>query len=227
LIPCHVHDIGLVSYEDALRLQRRAVGRLQDGSGEECFYLLEHPHVITNGRNASNESLLGDPSHLGERGITFVHTDRGGDITYHGPGQLVGYPIFKLEQARRDVRKYALDMETALLDTLALHGIAGHRREQYRGVWTKERKIASIGLRISRWVTSHGFALNVNTDLSYFSLIRPCGIPGCEMTSMEQELRSIIDMNDVKRSVTKCFSEVFQREMILGDGNRDIQTSIE
>jgi lipoyl(octanoyl) transferase len=222
-----VHNIGLVSYEDALLLQRRAVSALQDGSGKECLYLLEHPHVITNGRNASDESLLGDPSLLREKGITFVHTDRGGDVTYHGPGQLVGYPIFKLDRTRRDVRRYALDIETALMDTLAGYGIACNRREKYRGVWTKGRKIASIGLRISRWVTSHGFALNVNTDLSYFSLIQPCGIPGCEMTSMERELGSIIDMNEVKRKLTACFAEVFQRDMITGDGNSDFKTRIE
>jgi lipoyl(octanoyl) transferase len=208
-------------------MQRRAVRRLQDGSGGERFYLLEHPHVITNGRNASDGSLLGDPSLLSARGVTFVHTDRGGDVTYHGPGQLVGYPIFKLEQTRRDVRRYALDIETALINTLAGYGIACDRRERYRGVWTNGRKIASIGLRISRWVTSHGFALNVNTDLSFFSLIQPCGIPGCEMTSMERELGSIIDMNDVKQNVTRCFADMFQRNMIQGDGNSDIQTRIE
>lgn len=224
MIPCYVHDIGIVSYEDALGLQRDAVRKLHEGSGHERFFLLEHPHVITNGRNATDESLLGDRAILREKGIRFVETDRGGDITYHGPGQLVGYPIFKLESARRDVRRYALDIEAALTDTLARYGIACDRHDRYRGVWTHGRKIASIGLRISRWVTSHGFALNVNTDLSFFSLIRPCGISGCEMTSMERELGSTVDLAQVKRNVVECFAEVFQREMIPGDRNSDIKT---
>jgi lipoyl(octanoyl) transferase len=224
MIRCYVHDIGRISYEDALQLQRLAVSNLQKGEGDECFYLIEHPHVVTNGRNASNESLLDDPALLQEKGITFVQTDRGGDITYHGPGQLVGYPILKLEQSRRDVRRYALDIESALMKVLASYGITCERHERYRGVWSGGRKIASIGLRISRWVTSHGFALNVNTDLSYFSCIRPCGISGCEMTSMERELGTNIDMTGVKENVLKCFSEVFQREMIVGDRNSDIKT---
>lgn len=226
MIPCRVHDIGLISFEDALRLQRDAVRRLQDGSGEECFFLLEHTHVITNGRNASHDSLLTDPAALERGGIHFVETDRGGDVTYHGPGQLVGYPIFQLESTRRDVRRYALDIETALMETLSMYGIPGERREKYRGVWTGGRKIASLGIRISRWVTSHGFALNVNTDLSFFSHIRPCGITGCEMTSIERELGAAVDMAGVKRNVVQCFSRVFQRQMIQGDENSDIQTDL-
>jgi lipoyl(octanoyl) transferase len=227
MIQCYVHDIGRISFEDAYLMQKQAVSRLQQGSGGECFFLLEHPHVVTNGRNASDDSLLGDPVSLKSKGITFVHTDRGGDVTYHGPGQLVGYPIFRLESGRRDVRKFALDIETALMNALAPYGIACNRHGQYRGVWTRGRKIASIGLRISRWVTSHGFALNVNTDLSYFSFIRPCGISGCEMTSMERELGSAVDMTDVKHNIMRSFSQVFQREMIPGEGTGGFKSILE
>ena len=151
---------------------------------------------------------------LAHRGVTLVETDRGGDVTYHGPGQLVGYPVLMLESERRDIRRYVRDIEEVLIRTLAEFSIDARRDTVHRGVWIEQRKIASVGIRISRWVTSHGFALNVNTDLSYFSLIVPCGIEGCQMTSMATELDSHVDMQAVKDTVVRAFSDVFDREPV-------------
>jgi lipoyl(octanoyl) transferase len=208
-----VHDLDAMAYDDAFALQKRTVEQVQEGAGEETLYLLEHPHVITMGRNATANSLVAGQALLEARGVTLVETDRGGDVTYHGPGQLVGYPIIELEAGRRDIRRYVSDIEEVLLRTLAEFGIEGHRDDVHRGVWVAERKIASVGIRISRWVTSHGFALNVNTDLSYFSLIHPCGITGCEMTSIAAELGQPVDMAVVKESFVRHFSQVFARSI--------------
>ncbi len=208
-----VHDLDTVAYDDAFALQKRTVRQVQEGTGEETLYLLEHPHVITMGRNATANSLVAGKALLDSRGVTLAETDRGGDVTYHGPGQLVGYPIIELEAGRRDVRRYVSDIEEVLLRTLSEFSIEGRRDAVHRGVWVAERKIASVGIRISRWVTSHGFALNVNTDLSYFSLIHPCGITGCEMASMAGEIGQPVDMAAVKESFVRHFSQVFARRI--------------
>ncbi len=213
---CLVYDLGMIPYHEALQLQRKTITELQRGSGREVLFLLEHPHVITLGRSGSEGSLLQDHGQLEQKGIELVTTDRGGDATYHGPGQLVGYPILSLEPGRQDIRRYVTDVESALIGSLAEYGIEGGRRTGYRGVWLDDRKIASVGIRISRWVTSHGFALNVNTDLTYFSVINPCGIEGCSMTSMQNELARPVDMKDVKHTVTRMFAEVFDRDMVPG-----------
>jgi len=216
-----VYDLGTVPYEEAFRLQRETVASLQAGRTEEALYLLEHPHVITKGRNASRSTLLASRDHLARRGVALVETDRGGDITYHGPGQLVGYPILQLEPARRDIRRYVTDVEEVLIRTLSAFSIEAHRNEALRGAWVGDRKIASVGIRISRWVTSHGFALNVSTDLSYFSLIVPCGIQNCRMTSMARELGRSVDMREVKSAAIRAFSSVFGRDVLpaCGHGN--------
>jgi lipoyl(octanoyl) transferase len=206
-----IRDLGIFRYDDAFALQRRTVERLQMGGNDEALFLLEHPHVITLGRNASESSLIAAPKLLSQKGVTLVETDRGGDATYHGPGQLVGYPIIKLEEERHDIRRFVTDLEEALIRTLGDFSIVGERHDEHRGVWLRGRKIASVGIRISRWVTSHGFALNVDTDLSYFSLIHPCGITGCEMTSMTRELGETVDMASVKERFVEHFSAVFDR----------------
>ena len=206
-----VNNLGTIAYETAFDLQKRAVAALQRGEGEEVLYLLEHPHVITLGRGASGANLVAAPSLLAERGATVVETDRGGDITYHGPGQLVGYPIIQLEDGRRDIRRYVGDVEEVLIRTLRDFAIEGERHAVHRGVWTGGRKIASVGIRISRWVTSHGFALNVSTDLSYFQLITPCGIDGVDMTSIEREIAQPVDMQTVKNTFVRHFADVFER----------------
>jgi lipoyl(octanoyl) transferase len=209
-----VRDLGTIPYEDALRLQRDSVGSLQDGGGEEILFLLEHTHVVTQGRNASASTLLATPELLARKGIALCETDRGGDVTYHGPGQLVLYPILRLEPERRDIRRYVTDVEEVVLRSLARFSIVGRRETAHRGVWVGPRKIASVGIRISRWVTSHGVAINVNTDLSYFSLLVPCGIQGCRMTSMETELGRSVDIAAVKNAVTRAFAAVFEREVV-------------
>jgi lipoyl(octanoyl) transferase len=169
---------------------------------------------VTRGRNASPSTLLAGEELLARKGVALFETDRGGDVTYHGPGQLVGYPILRLEEGRRDIRRYVREIEEVLIRALSEFSIEGRRHPKHRGVWVGECKIASLGIRISRWVTSHGFALNVTTDLSYFSLIVPCGIAGCEMTSIARELGRPVNMNTVKDIVAREFAVVFGREVV-------------
>jgi lipoate-protein ligase B len=208
---CRVADLGVLPYRDAFALQKSEVERLQSGDGDEIFFLLEHPHVFTIGRNAGESALLADRATIESRGVDIALTDRGGDVTYHGPGQLVGYPIVALEPPRRDIRRYVDDLEDVLIRTLRDFGVESHRHPVHRGVWTGGRKIASLGIRISRWVTCHGFALNVDTDLSYYKMINPCGIVGCKMTSMASELDRAPDMAQVKSAVVSHFEAVFER----------------
>jgi lipoyl(octanoyl) transferase len=207
----NVKDIGIVGYHDALALQRDTVRNLQAEGGEETLYLLEHQHVVTLGRNATMASLVASRELLALKGVDLVETDRGGDITYHGPGQLVGYPILALEEGRQDIRRYVSDVEEALIRTLAELGITGRRDPVHRGVWVRDCKIASVGIRISRWVTSHGFALNVSTDLSYFGLIVPCGIAGCRMTTISNEIGRPLEMATVKSIFVDKFCDIFER----------------
>lgn len=199
-------DLGVIAYREALALQREAVARLQRGSRSEVLFLLEHPHVITLGRSTRPDSMLATPPPE----VEVIACDRGGAATYHGPGQLVAYPILKLEEEYRNIVRHVSNLEEVLIRALAAFSIEAHRRPQFRGVWVGEAKIASLGVRISRWVTSHGFALNVSTDLSYFSLIHPCGIPGCRLTSMEKLLGKAPPLPSVKEQIVRAFGEVFQ-----------------
>jgi lipoyl(octanoyl) transferase len=210
---CRAIDLGRMEYDDAFLLQKREVERLQRNEGDETLLFVEHPHVITIGRNADGSALIADRRLIEARGVHVVATDRGGDVTYHGPGQLVGYPILRLEAARHDIRRYVHDLEEVLIAALADFGLFATRHPEHRGVWVNNRKIASLGIRISRWVTSHGFALNVATDLSYFSLMNPCGIHGCVMTSLETELVAPVAMAAVRDRVVARFGEVFGRDM--------------
>jgi lipoyl(octanoyl) transferase len=210
---CRAVELGTVAYGDAFALQKREVERLQRGEGDDVLLYVEHPHVITVGRNATGSAILADRRLLEARACAVVATDRGGDVTYHGPGQLVGYPIVRLEGARRDIRRYVHDLEGVLIAALADFGVGAGRHAVHRGVWVAERKIASLGIRISRWVTCHGFALNVSTDLSYFALMNPCGIAGCTMTSLERELLSPVSMSAVRERVTHHFGRIMGREM--------------
>ena len=212
---CRATNLGTIPYTKAFELQKQHVEQLQQGVGEDSLLLLQHPHVLTLGRNADGKSVLRDQSELDACGVELVLTDRGGDVTYHGPGQLVGYPLLRLEHDRRDIRRYVRDLEDVLMRTLADFSIKGRRHPEHRGVWVDECKIASLGIRISRWVTSHGFALNVNTDLSYFALMQPCGIAGCELTSMASLTGSGVDMDAVIECLTVHFGEVFEREMVV------------
>jgi lipoyl(octanoyl) transferase len=204
---CTVREPGRVSYGDALALQQELVAQRKQGVIGDQLLLLEHAHVITLGRNGHMSNLLASPEILERAGISFFPTDRGGDVTYHGPGQLVGYPILDLREWKRDVGAYVRGIEQAIIDTLADYGIEAGRIPKLTGVWVGERKIAAIGIHISRWVTSHGFALNVSTDLSYFHYIVPCGLDR-PVTSMRQ-LGIEAGLDEVGRRLTRHFQRIF------------------
>ncbi len=204
--------LGRVEYAEAARLQEEMRQALANGDGPEHLLLLEHPHVFTLGRNADRGSLVATPEWLESRGVTVVECDRGGQITYHGPGQLVGYPILDLNPDRRDIRRYVLDLQEVLVRTLADYGVEAEPGlpDRPAGVWIGPSKIASIGVHLRRWLTSHGFALNVATDLAYFDGIVPCGLSGVRMTSMESQ-GATADLADVTESCANRFCEVFGR----------------
>jgi len=183
-----VRNLGVVPYADALALQRQLAEERIAGRIPDTLLLLEHPSVITLGRGTKATSLPLDADALRRRGIEVFEIERGGDVTYHGPGQLVGYPILDLQQHKSDLHWYLRQIEETLIVALAGFGIVAGRNSGYTGVWTQGRKIASIGIHVRQWVTWHGFALNVTTELSPFSLIVPCGIPDVVMTSVEREL---------------------------------------
>jgi lipoyl(octanoyl) transferase len=210
---CRAVDLGRVPYSQAFDLQKREVERLQRDEGDDVLLFVEHPHVITMGRNATANALRADRRFIASRDCEVVATDRGGDVTYHGPGQIVGYPIVRLQGTRRDIRRYVHDLEGVLIATLADFGLFGSRHPVHRGVWVQDRKIASLGIRISRWVTCHGFALNVATDLSYFSMMNPCGINDCTMTSLERELGSPVRLPAVRERIVHHFGVIMGREM--------------
>jgi lipoyl(octanoyl) transferase len=187
--PLLVTSLGTLSYAEALDIQRAAAHARIDGSlADDLLLLVEHPPVITTGRSSNAAHLLFTPDALAARGVELFDVDRGGDVTFHGPGQLVGYPIVDLRGHTEDLHWYLRQLEAALIGALAAFGIPAERRQGLTGVWTAGRKIASIGVHARQWVTWHGFALNVTTDLSYFDLLVPCGIAGVTMTSIEQEL---------------------------------------
>jgi len=201
-----------MDYGTALDLQRSLVEQRKCGLVPDQLLLVEHPHVITLGRNGQVQNLLASDEVLRRAGIAFHPTDRGGDVTYHGPGQLVGYPIFDLREWKRDVVAYVRALEQALIDALADYGIAGGREQGMTGVWVAGRKIAAIGVHISRWVTSHGFALNVTTDLSYFQYIVPCGLAK-PVTSMA-ECGARPERAELIASVARHFGAVFEAEIV-------------
>ncbi len=183
--------IGLdrMGYDEALAIQRRLAQRRIDRTIDRDLLLLaEHPPVITLGRSSKQEHVTAAPSVLAARGVTVHEIERGGDVTFHGPGQLVGYPIFDLREHRQDLHWFLRQLEAALIHALESMGVSGERADGRTGVWTRGRKIASIGIHVKEWVTWHGFALNVTTDLSYFDLIVPCGIRDVIMTSVQREL---------------------------------------
>jgi len=208
---CQVREIGRIDYAGSLELQQQVVAERKQGLIPDQLLMLEHPHVITLGRNGHLENLLADEDVLGRAGIACHPTDRGGDITYHGPGQLVGYPILDLREWKRDVGAYVRAIEQVIIDTLADYGIAAGRIPGLTGVWVEERKIAAIGVHISRWVTSHGFALNVSTDLSYFQYIVPCGLTR-PVTSMER-LGARATLGEVSGTLAAHFGRIFSVEM--------------
>ena len=213
--PVHLRDMGRISYSEAFALQQTLVQKRKLDQIPDQLLIVEHPHVITLGRNGHMTNLLATEEHLRRAGIEFHSTDRGGDITYHGPGQVVGYPIFDLRKWKRDVVAYVRALEQVLLDSLAEFGLEAGRVPGCTGAWIDGKKIAAIGVHISRWVTSHGFALNHTTDLSYFQYIVPCGITK-PVTSM-RELGATPARAEVVAALARNFSKQFQRELIIRD----------
>jgi lipoyl(octanoyl) transferase len=206
-----VRRLGLVRYHDALTLQQQLVEDRKAGRIGDQLLLLEHPPVITLGVRSRNDRshVLQTPESLAAQGIELFETGRGGDVTYHGPGQLVGYPIVDLKPDRCDVHRYVRDLEEVLIRSVAPFGIEAGRIPGLTGIWVGAEKLAAIGVRISRWVTSHGFALNVSTDLDHFSLIVPCGIPDKGVTSMERLLGRKVRMEEVEDEVARQFLVCF------------------
>jgi len=218
----HVLHLGLVPYETSLELQRALQELRKAGRIGNTLLLLEHPPVITLGRNARLENVVAPPEFLAQRGVELFDIDRGGDVTFHGPGQLVAYPIFDLRrfEPRVGAIEYVRRLEEVLIRTCGDFGIGAQRIKGLTGVWTyalrskPEAKIAAIGVHISRGVTTHGFALNVTTDLDYFSLIVPCGISGRVVTSMQRELQKSLTIEEVATAVSRNFGRVFQSQML-------------
>ena len=208
---CIVTDLGRMPYGAAFDLQRKLVDQRKRGEIPDQLLFVEHPHVVTMGRNAHESNVLASPEILERAGIELHETDRGGDVTYHGPGQIVGYPIVDLREWKRDVRSYVQAIEQVIVDTLASFGIASHSDPKEIGVWTEKGKIAAIGVHISRWVTSHGFALNLDTDLNYFRYIVPCGLTK-PVTSM-LAFGCAAGRSGVIQSLESNFGRVFQRGM--------------
>ena len=202
-------------FEEIVELKRKNRAENTDLPTPNYFLFVEHPHVYTLGKSGHIENLLIDEAALAKKGATFYKINRGGDITYHGPGQIVGYPIIDLENFFTDIHKYLRSLEEVIIRTLADYGIKGERSEGETGVWLDvgtpfARKICAMGVRASRWVTMHGFALNVNTDLGYFDNIIPCGIRGKAVTSLNVELsKEKVDIEEVKIYILKHFEEIF------------------
>jgi lipoyl(octanoyl) transferase len=206
-----VRRLGRIPYAEGLELQARLVAERQTGRIPDTLLLLEHEPVFTLGRNARPENMLLPAEALRARGFDVYETGRGGDVTYHGPGQVVGYPIVDLGPDRRDVHRYVRDLEEVMIRTCADYGIVAGRVAGLTGTWVGEAKIGAIGVRIARWVTSHGFALNVSTDLAPFDLIVPCGIRGRGVTSLERLVGKPVDVDEVMTRLAGHFADVFER----------------
>jgi len=208
-----VRRLGLVPYSDALALQRRLVEERRAGSVPDLLLLLQHPPVITLGvrGDGGRAHIVAGNDRLAELGVEVSETGRGGDVTFHGPGQIVGYPIVDLRPDRCDVHRYVRDLEEVLIRTCAEWATEAVRVKGLTGVWVGDRKIGAIGVRISRWITSHGFAFNVNTDLEYFRLIVPCGIADRGVTSLQEQLGEEVSLDRVEDSLIRHFDAVFTR----------------
>lgn len=213
-------DLGQMPYKEAWDYQESLLkanvqAKSEDKPTEHYLLFVEHPPVYTLGKSGKMEHVLLNETELARRGIDFFKTNRGGDITFHGPQQIVGYPIFDLERIYTDIGRYLRELEEVIIQTLAIYGLKGERSKGETGVWLdpgipgKERKICAMGVRCSRWITMHGFALNVNTDLNYFNFIIPCGIQNKQVTSMEKELGRKVDINEVQEQLKLSFQKVF------------------
>ena len=207
-------DLGLIDYKDAWDLQKSVHQLRVENKIDDVLFLLEHPHTYTLGKTADKENLVSDKKYLDENKISVYDIDRGGDITYHGPGQIVGYPIINLTNWQQDTHKYLRAIEEVIIKVCAEYDLDGSRVDKYTGVWLDDRKICAIGIKVSRWITMHGFAFNVNTDLKLFNGIIPCGITDKDVTSLNRELKKEISLNEVKEKIIHHFDVVFNYDQI-------------
>jgi lipoyl(octanoyl) transferase len=225
---CRTIDLGRIAYGEAAALQQRLVAARKIGAAPDLLLFCEHPHVITLGRNGRSEHLRVSEDLLRRKGVEFHHTNRGGDITYHGPGQIVGYPVLDLNGIRRDVGWYVRQLEQSMIAATGGFGVRAFRVPGLTGVWVdgtaggdpdpgREEKLAAIGVHISRWVTSHGFAYNVSTDLRFFDLITPCGIADRRVTSLEKVLGCCVSRAEVIARLSAAFGEIFGLELVPAD----------
>jgi lipoyl(octanoyl) transferase len=214
--PLEIRQLGVVPYTAAVELQRALVEERRAERVPDLLLLLEHPHVITMGakRDASRSHLVATPELLAQRSIELHESGRGGDITYHGPGQIVGYPVLDLRPDRCDVHKYVRDLEEVMIRAAADFGVTAGRIEGLTGAWVGADKLGAIGVRISRWITSHGFAFNVMTDLDYFKLIVPCGITNGGVTSLSRATGRAVGMVDARAAIVRHFGDVFGRRVL-------------
>jgi len=205
-------DLGLIEYSEAWELQKKIHQKRVEKRIDDVLLLLEHPHTYTLGKTAHKEHLIGSDEYLKEKNISVFEIDRGGDITYHGPGQIVGYPVISLTEWKEDSHKYLRALEQVIIDVLEEFEIDAGRNQKYTGVWIDDRKIAAIGIKISRWVTMHGFAFNIKPDLSLFHGIVPCGIKDKNVTSLLVEIKKEISIQSVKKMLLEKFVSVFEYE---------------
>ena len=216
-------DLGLVPYADALALQRTLHALRVAGTIPDTLLLLEHPPVITLGKAFHPEHLRYAREFYAQQGVELHPTDRGGDVTCHNPGQLVGYPIFDVSQHGRDLHKFLRDIEQAIIDALHAFGVEAHRESGYTGVWVGNAKIAAIGIKVTKWVSMHGFALNVNNDLRLFQTIVPCGIADRPVTSLQQVLGGAVPMEQVKHAMARAFERVFRITFRYTSQNTEVE----
>ncbi len=214
---CAIRQLGAIEYREAYELQKALLQERLRGRIADTLLLLEHPPTITVGKSGKLENILASPAELASAGVSLIFTDRGGDVTYHGPGQIVGYPILDLRERDRDAHRYVHNLEEVLIRTLADYGIRSGRDHNHAGVWVNDEEIAALGLSIRRWITMHGFALNVNTDLKHFTLINPCGFANKTATSMARLIRHELPIDKVTERLLAHFAEVFEVELKFTD----------
>jgi len=215
----------MIDYQEAWNLQKEIFDLRYKNEVSDVLFLLEHPHTYTLGKVADKNNLISSSKYLEENKILVYDIDRGGDITYHGPGQIVGYPIISLDEWERDTHKYLRALEEVLIRVCTQFGLSADRNKKHTGVWIENKKIAAIGIKVSRWITMHGFAFNVNTDLSLFQGIIPCGINDKEVTSLQKELGKKLDLTQIKEMIIKNFIEVFSYESAKKSYLNEIRSS--
>ena len=207
-------DLGTLQYKESWDLQKSLLDLRYRKRIDDVLLLVEHPHTYTLGKTANHENLVGNSEYLEKNRISVFDIDRGGDITYHGPGQIVGYPIFNLINWKKDTHKYLRALEELLIRTCRDYGVDANRNSALTGVWIDERKIAAIGIKVSRWITMHGFAFNVNTDLNLFDGIIPCGLNSKEVTSLSKEINRVVELESVKSTILKYVVEIFEYDEV-------------